>query len=219
MPQNLSEQLLQRIVRLSADGDSQREVARMHKRNFAMQSRVWPTTSEEAWRFDENLHAAGRPSTAPNGQTEQLHLGSSYLGSGCQFEPFGDGFWPPDIGIGVQPDVLGSLWSTGNASVSGGGGTECGTTANGDTVSSVMSPGFPYHSDGRVRVRRRQGERLVDVCVQPNDGKRGPSVMVWGAIHHGGGVGWSWWMEPWTGIGTSRSWGIKCCHGRRGGWM
>ena len=32
----------------------------------------------------------------------------------------------------------------------------------------------------------------------------------------GGGVSWSWWMEPWTGIGTSRSWGIKCCHGRWG---
>ena len=31
-----------------------------------------------------------------------------------------------------------------------------------------------------------------------------------------GGGSWSWWMEPWTGIGTSRSWGIKCCHGRRG---
>ena len=33
---------------------------------------------------------------------------------------------------------------------------------------------------------------------------------------YGGGVSWSRWMEPWTGIGTSRSWGIKCCHGRRG---
>ena len=43
-----------------------------------------------------------------------------------------------------------------------------------------------YHSDGRVRVRRRQGERLIDACVQPNDGSRGPSVMVWGAIHHVG---------------------------------
>ena len=51
-----------------------------------------------------------------------------------------------------------------------------------------------YHSDDRVRVRRRQGERLIDACVQPNDGSRGLSVMVWGEIHHGGGVnrgGWS----------------------------
>ena len=29
------------------------------------------------------------------------------------------------------------------------------------------------------RWRRRE-------CIQPNDGNRGPSVMVWGAIHHGG---------------------------------
>ena len=43
-----------------------------------------------------------------------------------------------------------------------------------------------YHSDGRVRVCRRQGERPIDACVQPNGGNRGPSVMVWGAIHHGG---------------------------------
>ena len=32
----------------------------------------------------------------------------------------------------------------------------------------------------------------------------------------GAGVSWSWWMEPWSRIGTSRSWGIKCYHGRRG---
>ena len=42
-----------------------------------------------------------------------------------------------------------------------------------------------YHSDGRVQVRRRQVERLINACVQPNDGNCGPSVMVWGAIHHG----------------------------------
>ena len=36
---------------------------------------------------------------------------------------------------------------------------------------------YLYHSDGRVRVRRRHGERLIDACVQPNDGNR--------AIHHG----------------------------------
>ena len=49
----------------------------MHKQNFVMQPRDWPTTSEEAWRFDENLHATGKPSTAPNGQNEPLHFSSS----------------------------------------------------------------------------------------------------------------------------------------------
>ena len=53
-----------------------------------------------------------------------------------------------------------------------------------------------YHSDGRDRVCHRHGERLIDACVQPNDGNRGPSVMAWGAIHHVGGASWSWWMEP-----------------------
>ena len=49
----------------------------MHMQNFStqLQPRDWPTTSEEAWRFDENLYA--RPSTAPNGQNEPLHLSSS----------------------------------------------------------------------------------------------------------------------------------------------
>ena len=30
--------------------------------------------------------------------------------------------------------------------------------------------------------------RLIDACVQPNDGNRGPSVMLWGAIHHRGRI-------------------------------
>ena len=109
------------------------------------------------------------------------------MGGGCQCEPFGDGFWPPDIGLGVQPDILGSLWSTGDTAGSGGGGTECGTSDNGDTVSLCDESRFSlYHSDGRVQVRGRQRERLIDACVLPNAGNLGPSVMAWGAIHHGG---------------------------------
>ena len=55
-----------------------------------------------------------------------------------------------------------------------------------ETLFSDESRFSLYHSDGRVRVRHRQGERLLDACVQPNDGNRCQSVMVWGAIHHGG---------------------------------
>ena len=36
-----------------------------------------------------------------------------------------------------------------------------------------------YHSDGRVWVRRRQGERLTDACVKPHDGNRGPPGFFW----------------------------------------
>ena len=139
---------------------------------------------------------------------------SSDLGGGCQFEPFGDGYWPPDIGLGVQPYVLGSLWSTRGATLSGGGDIECGTSDNGDTIFSDESWFSLYHSDGRVRMRRSQGKRLIDAGIQPNDGNHGPAGMVWCAIHPGEWVSWSWWMEPWTSIVTSRYWGIKCCHGR-----
>ena len=43
-----------------------------------------------------------------------------------------------------------------------------------------------FFADGRLRVRRREGERLIDVCVQPGAPRVGPSVMVWGAFHAGG---------------------------------
>ena len=100
-----------------------------------------------------------------------------------------------------KPDVLSSLWSTGDVAVSWGGGTECWTSDNGDTVSSVMSPGSPY-----------------------------TTVTVGSWCHVGKGRGWLMpasslmmeivarqsWMDPWTSIGTCGPWGIKCCHGRRG---
>ena len=142
---------------------------------------------------------------------------SANLGDECQFEPFRDGFWLLHIGLGVQPDVLGPLWSTGDDAVSRGGGTECSTSDNGDTVSLVMSPGSAYTT--------------VTVGFGCAVGKgRGwlmpvPSLMMelvarqsWYGVQStmGRGVSCSWWVEPWTGISTSRSWGIKCCHGRQG---
>lgn len=39
-----------------------------------------------------------------------------------------------------------------------------------------------YPVDGRLRVRRRAGERLMDDCVQPRVAGGGGSVHVWGAI-------------------------------------
>ena len=43
-----------------------------------------------------------------------------------------------------------------------------------------------YHCDGRARVRRHVGERLVDCCIQEMDGNIGPSLMIWGAFHASG---------------------------------
>ena len=42
-----------------------------------------------------------------------------------------------------------------------------------------------HRNDGRLSVRRMAGERLLGTCVAPNHGTRRPSIMVWGAIHHG----------------------------------
>ena len=109
------------------------------------------------------------------------------------------------------------LLSTGHAAVSGGGGTECETSDNGDTVSSIMSPGSLYTTViarsactvGKGRGWLMPATRLMMEIVAHQSWYGVQSTM-------GGGVSWSWWMEPWTGIVTSRSWGIKCCHGRRG---
>ena len=191
----------------------------MHKQNFVTQPRDWPTTSEEVWRFDENFHATGRPSTAPNGENEPLHLGSSSANADAPpileavvcLNHSDTASGHPDIGLSIQSDVLGSHWHT-----------ECGTSDNGDTV-SLWAPVLPISqwrlgtSASYARGEARQGEKLIDACVQPNDGNCGPSVMVWGTIHHGGrsklvvvdgAMNWHWYIQilrnqmlPWaTGL-------------------
>ena len=71
-----------------------------------------------------------------------------------------------------------------------------------------------YHSDGRARVCQRQGERLIDACIQLltqpiSDGPGcNPSCV--------GGVTWSSWIGRWTGINTSRFWWTICYHRREG---
>ena len=141
------------------------------------------------------------------------------VGGGCQFEQFWDGCWPPDIGLGVQPDVQGAIWSTGDVTISREWGTECWTSDNGDTASSVVSPGSPYTTVtvgswcpvGKGRGWLLPASSLMMEIVVPQSWYGVQSTM-------GERVRWSWWMEPWTGIGVSRSGGIKCCHGQRGVW-
>ena len=64
-----------------------------------------------------------------------------------------------------------------------------GTSAIGDTVSSLTSPDSTCTTDGRDRVRRRQGERHIDACMRGTDGNVGPSVIVWAGFHYGGKMG------------------------------
>ena len=234
MPQNLPEQILQRIVRLSADGNSQREVARMLGVFQGCISTICYATErladhtrgsvEVQWKPPRHGKTVNCSEWSERTASSRLLVcecrWSADLGGGCQFEPSGDGFWPPDIiGLGVQADALGSIWSTGDTAVSGGGGTACGTSDNGDTVSSVMSPVSPYTT---MTVESGCAAGKVRGWLMP-----APSLMLeivarqsWYGVQStrvGGGLGGLLWgMEPWTGIGTSRSLGIKYCHGRRG---
>ena len=229
MPQNLPEQILQRIVRLSADGNSLREVARMLGMSegciskILRRSRESPTISEEVWRFDENLHATGRPSTAPKGQNEPLHLGSSKNAD------------DPPIGRRM------SVWTIRRRLVAAGYWSrrparcprltlehrrrrrewerrhrELDFRQWRHSIFSDESRFSLYHSDSRVGCAVGKGKGWLMPAS---------SLMMEIVAHQswygvksniGGGVSWSWWMELYTGIGTSRSWGIKCCHGRRG---
>ena len=71
-----------------------------------------------------------------------------------------------------------------------------GTFVTGGIVSFLTSQ--IYRSDGRIRVRRREGERYIDACVQQTDGNVVPSIMVWGAFHFGGKSEQVIVEGPWT---------------------
>ena len=73
---------------------------------------------------------------------------------------------------------------------------------------------FPlYHSNGRARVRRGQGKRLKDACIQPTYGNSGRSVIVWGAIHHARRSNLVFLDGTMSSIATSRFGGVTCYHG------
>ena len=85
------------------------------------------------------------------------------------------------------------------------------------TSSSVMSPGSPYTTvtvGFGCAVGKGRGWLMPAFSLMMEIVARRSWYGVQSTI--GGGVSWSWWMEPWTGIGTSRSWRMKCCHGQQG---
>ena len=55
-----------------------------------------------------------------------------------------------------------------------------------DVIFAYESRFSLYHRDGRVRVRRCVGERLVDCCTQETDVNIGFFFMLWGAFHASG---------------------------------
>ena len=140
MPQNLSEQILQRIFRLSADGNSQREVSRM------LGVSQWCITkilrrNRETGRPHQRKRGGSMKTSTPREDRQLLRMvrTNSFISAPRQrmqmIRRFGRRmsvrtirrrFLAADIGLSVQPGVLDSLWSTGDAAVSAGGGTECG---------------------------------------------------------------------------------------------
>ena len=53
-----------------------------------------------------------------------------------------------------------------------------------------------FHNDDRAHVHHRQGDTLIDACIQPTDGNGGPSVMLWVPFSVVGGVKWWCWKKP-----------------------
>ena len=138
MPQNLPQLILQRIVRLLADGTSQQEVARMLGVFQGCIQKIL-RCNRETGRPHQRKRGASMKISTPREDPQPLQMVRTNrfmsarrlqmqmirrFGSGCQFQPFGDGFWSPDIGLTLEQ--------------------ACGASDNRDNVSSVMSPGSPY---------------------------------------------------------------------------
>ena len=231
MPQNLPEQILQRIVRLSAVGNSQQEVARMLGVSEGCINTILQCTPETG-RPHQRKRGGWMKISTPREDHQLLRMVrmNHFISAPrlrmqmiCRFrrrmsvrtirrQLLTVGYWSRRPArcprLTLEHRRRRREWGRRHRVWDFRQWRLC--------IFSDESRFTLYHSDGRVRVRRRQGQRLIDACVQPSDGNRGPSDMVWGAIHHGVGVSWSWWLEPWTSIDTSRSWGMKCWHGRRG---
>ena len=57
-----------------------------------------------------------------------------------------------------------------------------GPLMTGPLFVSLMSPGFVWTTDMRVRVWRMRNERFAEVCIAEHDRYGGGSVMVWAGI-------------------------------------
>ena len=200
MPQNLPEQILQQIARLWADGNSQREVARMLGVSQGCKSKILRCNWETGRPHQRKCGGSMKVSTPwEDRQLLQMVRMNRFISVLCLriqiIRRFGRrmSVWT------VRRRLLDSgYWSGRPAKCPrltlehrrrrrewGRRHRVCDLRQWRHCMFCDESRFSLYHSDGRVRVHHRQGERLIDACVQPNDGNRGPSVIVWGAIHHG----------------------------------
>ena len=212
MPENLPEQILQRIVMLLANGKSQREVARMlgvsqrcirkilrrNRETGRPQQRkhgglMKISTSPEDRRLLRMVKMNDFVS-APRLRMQMIHrFGRRMSVQAIQRQFLAARYWSRRPArcprLTLEHRRRRREWERGHITWDLRQWRHC-----------ILSDEFRfslYHSDGRVRVSRRQGERLIDACAQSNGGNSGPSVMVRGAIHHGGGAGLGGWShEP-----------------------
>ena len=201
MPQNLTEQILQRIYRLSADGNSQREVARMLGVSQGCISKILQRNRETVrphqrkrgdWmkismpregRQLLRMVRTNRFISAPRLRMQIIRrFGRRMSVRNIRRRLLAAGYWSRRPArcpmLTLEHRRRRHEWGRRHRGWDLRQWRQC--------IFSDESLFSLYQGDGRVRVRRRQGERLIDACVQPNEGNRGPSVMVWGAIHNGG---------------------------------
>ena len=208
MSQNLPEQILQRIVRLSVDGNSQREVAWMLGVSQGCISKIL-RRNRETDRPHQKRHGGSMKISTLREDRQLLwtvRLNRFILAPRLRIQMFRRfvrrisvrtirwrllvvGYWSrrparcPKLTLELrrrhhERERRHKVWDLRQL-------RHC--------IFSDESRLSQYHSNGRVRARRRQGERLIDACVQSNDGNRGPSVMVWVQSTMGG--------EEWAGRG------------------
>ena len=193
MPQNLPEQILQRIVRLSADGNFQREVARMLGVSQGCISKIL-RRNRETGRPHQMKRGGSMKISAPREDRQLLQMVRTNrfisalrlrMQMTRRFERrmsvrtirrrlLAAGYWSRRPArcprLTLEHRRRRREWGRRHRVWDLRQWRHC--------IFSDESRFSLYHSDGRVWVRRRQGERLIDACVQPYDGNRGPSVMV-----------------------------------------
>ena len=177
MPQNLPEQILQWIFRLSADGNSQREVARMLGVSQGCISKILRRNRETAdhirgsmevrWKSSRHGKIVNCSEWSDRTALSRLLVcecrWSADLGGRCQFEPFkrwllATGYWSQHPArcprLTLEHRRRRREWGRRHKVWDPRQWRDC--------IFSDESQFSLYHSDGRVRVRRRQGERLID---------------------------------------------------------